>query len=96
MTGNLNADNRVFLPTWLPAVSLGAKQAVQPGLLGGARSPQLAPPPLLPARGQGAKSDAPLPADKHISKSLGELCHEKVVWLWTKSVTPPLPPSAVC
>ena len=62
MTGNLNTDNRAFLPTWLAAVFLVSEQAVELRILGVAFSLQLAPPPLLPTK--DAKSEAPLPTDK--------------------------------
>lgn len=62
MTGNLNADNRAFLPTSLAAVFLVTEQAVEPRLLHVAFSLQLAPPPLLPTK--DAKSEAPLPTEK--------------------------------
>lgn len=39
MTGDLDADNRGFLPARLPGFSLGAECRAEPGLWGGAHSP---------------------------------------------------------
>lgn len=79
MTGNLNADNRAFLPTWLAAVFLVSEQAVEPRLLGVAFSLQLAPP--LPCQPRMPSQRLLCPLTSNVSKSLGELCHELVVRL---------------
>lgn len=87
MTGNLNADNRAFLPTWLAAVFLVSEQAVEPRLLGVAFSLQLAPPlslqlaPPLPCQPRMPSQRLLCPLTSNVSKSLGELCHELAVQL---------------